>query len=195
MASAVTTDLRLIYHAAPPPVPDTKIKIGLTRGLVDSGEIFAQFSLSSTAQYQHLLSYISAICTREQILAIYWYSRADREFVLIHDNASLDQCLSHAGLHEILYIITNKGYKHKSAPQAASLQMKTSSPSSGPSPDTNNNLEASSEGETETGAGEEKWGGEVRKSGKGRGPGSMEWSYEVDQEFSVQEVSSVSCRG
>ena len=108
MSSKVTTDLRLACQSALTTrnMPESKIKIGLTRGLVDGGEIFAQFSLSSSAHYQHLFTYISAICSREKILAIYWFNRHDREFVLIHDNASMDFCLVQAGLHEILYIIT-----------------------------------------------------------------------------------------
>ena len=123
---------------------ESKLKIGLTRGLVDGGEIFAQFSLSSSAQYQHLFTYISAICTGEKVLAVYWFSRHDREFVLIHDNSTMNQCLAHAGLHEILYVITEGGpvgpkpqlgYNSKPKPDPV-LQLKTSSPSSGPSPDT-----------------------------------------------------------
>ena len=145
MPSAVTADLQLVYQTtsttltSPTTMPDSKIKIGLTRGLVDGGEIFAQFSLCSTAHFQHLYTYISAICAREKVLAVYWFSRLDREFVLIHDNGSLDQCLVQAGLHEILYVIAEKtdklqGYNSKHKPDP--IQLKTSSPSSGPSPDT-----------------------------------------------------------
>eukprot|EP00116_Pleurobrachia_bachei_P012209 sb/3472471/ len=146
---AGTADIRLLYHSLPssghqpPPPSETKIKIGLTRGLVEGGEIFAQFSLSTTAHFQHLYTYIKAICAQEKLLAVYWFSRNDREFVLIHDDGTLDQCLSNAGLHEILYVITEQrpGYasnKISFKPVKPELiQLKTSSPSSGgPSPDT-----------------------------------------------------------
>ena len=51
----------------------------------------------------------------------------------------MDYCLVQSGLHEILYIITetggkSAGYNSKHKPEP--IQLKTSSPSSGPSPDT-----------------------------------------------------------
>ncbi|XP_063686945.1 uncharacterized protein LOC134820482 isoform X2 [Bolinopsis microptera] len=189
MVNKASTDLRQACQTAlaSTTMSESKIKIGLTRGLVDGGEIFAQFSLSSTAHYQHLFTYISAICSREKVLAIYWFNRHDREFVLIHDNTSMDLCLVQSGLHEILYIITEScsklhGYNSKHKPEP--IQLKTSSPSSGPSPDTAN-LERSSEEDQPSSTQQGEQHIPLRKMKKSA---SLEWSYEHPP--SVQEVSS-----
>ena len=108
----LSDDLRLIcipkqsHHRNMADTADNLVKIGLTRGLVDSGDIFAQFNLHSRATFHHIFHYICSVCPGEQLLAIYWYSRADKEFILIHDDRTLDICLGQSGLHEILYIIT-----------------------------------------------------------------------------------------
>ena len=100
---APQSDLRLVCV---PVERDSKIKIGLTRGLVEGGDIFAQFNLSNRAEFNDLIVYIGRMLPKEQILAIYWYSPVDKEFTLIHDSPTLKYCLSHCGLHEIFYLIT-----------------------------------------------------------------------------------------